>query len=208
MADLRIEADWKTPLSPFGLVASAGPFDGTRGFWASERTASGYVSLRGHPGDAAFLSAAARVIGGEVPLVPCSTTHHGNRHVLWVSPDEWLVIAPRAEIRELVEGLSTALQGIHSQIVDNCGGYTELEISGPRAREVLSHATVYNLSLLSDGRVVGTTFGKLTAFLRRDGEGYVLLFRRSFADYIWRFLVRAAEPYGLRIGVHQQERGQ
>ncbi len=33
----------------------------------------------------------------------------------------------------------------------------------------------------------------------REGDGFCLLARRSFADYIWRFLVRAAEPYGFGV---------
>jgi len=205
MAEWYAETNWKTPLSPFGLAASRGPFGGATGVWACERTVSGYVSLRGRSGDSAFLSAAARAFGGDLPLVPCSTVRYGDRHALWLSPDEWLLIAPREEIGALVAHLSTALQNIASQVVDNSGGYAEIEIAGPHALDVLSHCTVYDLNLLGDGRLAGTTFGKLSAFLRRDGDGYVLLFRRSFADYIWRFFVRAAEPYRLRIGLPQIE---
>ena len=49
------------------------------------------------------------------------------------------------------------------------------------------------------GRVVGTTFGKSSVYAHRQGDGYCLLLRRSFADYIWRYLVRASVPYGLAI---------
>ena len=71
--------------------------------------------------------------------------------------------------------------------------------TGTSATDVLTHATVYDVRALEAGRVVGTTFGKASVFLRREGEGYVLLFRRSFSDYIWRTLERATSPYGFAV---------
>jgi sarcosine oxidase subunit gamma len=63
----------------------------------------------------------------------------------------------------------------------------------------MSHASVYDLHDLGEGRVVGTTFGAAAVSMYRTGGGIALVVRRSFADYVWRFLVRAAEPYGFGI---------
>ena len=41
--------------------------------------------------------------------------------------------------------------------------------------------------------------GKASVYAHREGPGHSLLIRRSFADYIWRYFVRAAAPYGLGI---------
>jgi sarcosine oxidase subunit gamma len=35
--------------------------------------------------------------------------------------------------------------------------------------------------------------------LRSDAQGVSLVFRRSFADYIWRLIERTARPYGLQV---------
>jgi sarcosine oxidase subunit gamma len=86
-------------------------------------------------------------------------------------------------------------------VADNSGGYTQVILSGRNALDVLQHTTVYDFEALEPGRVVGTTFGKSSVYAHRAGEGFCLVMRRSFADYIWRYLVRAAAPYGLGIAV-------
>ena len=105
-----------------------------------------------------------------------------------------------------------ALSGVRSQVVDNSGGYTEIIVQGRNASDVISHASVYDLHRLGEGRVVGTTFGTSAVHMYRERDGVSLLVRRSFADYIWRFLVRAAEPYGFGVvrldkGDHRGGRG-
>jgi sarcosine oxidase subunit gamma len=63
----------------------------------------------------------------------------------------------------------------------------------------MCHTTVYDIGALAPGRVVGTTWGKASLYLHRQDEGFCLLLRRSFADYIWTYLVRAAGPYGFGV---------
>jgi len=35
--------------------------------------------------------------------------------------------------------------------------------------------------------------------IRLDTDGVFVVFRRSFADYVWRLLRRAAQPYGFAV---------
>jgi len=191
---------FETPLHSFGLAAKAEAIGGTCGVWANERTGHGFVSLRGQVGNGDFLDGAARVLGGTLPMVPCTFATLEGATVLWLSPDEWMIIAPRERAASLASQLRAELAGIHSQVVDNSSGFTEVLVAGPKRWDVLSHSTVYDLHKLGQGRVVGTTFGKVSVHLRQDGEALQLLVRRSFADYVWRFLARAAQPYGLAIG--------
>jgi sarcosine oxidase, subunit gamma len=199
MAKLNRTPQVQTPLHPFGLVAQARPVDDTCGVWANEIPLLGYVSLRGDVSDPALAEAAARVIGFKLPAEPCTLSKTGEVTVLWLSPDEWLIITPRDRTAALLRDLSQALTGIRSQVAGNSGGFTQVFLQGRNARDVLSHCTVYNLDHLSEGRVAGTTFGKSSVYLYRAGDGYRLLLRRSFADYIWRYLARAASPYGFGI---------
>ena len=89
--------------------------------------------------------------------------------------------------------------GIHSQVLDNSGGYTSVRLQGKQAVDVLQHCTVYNLHELTPNKVVGTTFGKTSVIIYRVDNGFYLVLRRSFADYIWRYLEQAATPYGFGI---------
>lgn len=195
----------QSPLHHFGLAAKARPVDTTCGVWANEMPLLGYVSLRGDAGNAAFVDAASRALGAPLPTVPCTIATSGDTNILWLSSDEWMIVAPHDRALSLTQALEAALAGIRSQVVANSGGFTQIFMTGADAARALTHCTVYNLDKLTEGRVVGTTFGKSSVYLRRENGGFCLLLRRSFADYIWRFLERAATPYG--FGVAKLESG-
>jgi len=193
------EPTMRSPLHSFGLGEQAKPIDNSSGVWANEIPYLGYISLRGNAADPGFLTAASTALGVSLPLRPCTLTSVNGSTILWLSPDEWMVVCPRAQLSALLGSLRHALTDVRSQVVDNSGGYTQVILEGRHALDVLQHVSVYDFASMEPGRVVGTTFGKSSAYAFRQGEGYRLVIRRSFADYIWRYLVRAATPYGLGI---------
>ena len=189
----------QSPLHSFSLSAQAKGVDDSCGVWAHEVPLLGYISLRGELGNAAFVDATSKVLGEKLPIEPCTYAAASGVKIMWLSPDEWMIACPRERLSGLLSELGKTLTGIRSQVADNSGGYTQVMVRGGQAAAALAHCTVYDLAHLAQGRIVGTTFGKSTLYLHRDGSGYCLLFRRSFADYVWRFLVRAAEPYGFGV---------
>lgn len=189
----------QSPLHGFDLASQAQAVDDSRGVWANEIPLLGYISLRGNSGDPAFVEKIAAVTGVPLPVEPCSFAVANGIKVLWLSPDEWMIVGGRHRLAEMTGSLKAGLQGLRSQVADNSGGYTQLLLHGHNALDVLQHASVYDFASLRSGRVVGTTFGKSSVYAHRVGEGFCLVLRRSFADYIWRYLVRAAAPYGLGI---------
>jgi sarcosine oxidase, subunit gamma len=194
-----VEALAKSPLDGFGLDAIATAIDDRNGVWVSEIPFLSYVSLRGNSSDAAFSGAVTSVTELALPIAPCSIAAKDGVKMLWISPDEWLIVCARTQHAALVAGLTERLGGIHSQVADNSGGYTQVILQGRNAKDVVQHVSVYNIADLHDGKVVGTTLGKASIYMHRQGNGYCLLLRRSFADYIWRFLVRASTPYGFGV---------
>lgn len=191
----------QSPLHHLGLAARARLADANCGVWANEIPLLGYVSLRGDATDVAFVEAASRVLGFRLPTAPCTSCAGNGLTALWLSPDEWMLVGLRDRTAELAAALDEALAGIRSQVVTNSGGFTQIVVSGRDAERVLAHCTVYDVAKLANERVVGTTFGKSSVYLRREGNGFCLLLRRSFADYIWRFLERAATPYGFGVAM-------
>jgi len=189
----------RSPLCAHHLEGQARPIDGSCGVWANELPHQGYISLRGNSNDQAFVNAASAALGLSLPVEPCTFIASHGVTVLWLSPDEWMIIASRDQTSPLLASLRNALQEVRSQVVDNSGGYTQLVLKGAHALDVLQHVSVYDFASLQPGRVVGTTVGKSSAYAFRKGDGFRLIVRRSFADYIWRFLARAAAPYGLGI---------
>ncbi|MEO7345172.1 MAG: sarcosine oxidase subunit gamma family protein [Methylotenera sp.] len=201
ISTLQFNPVTQSPLHHFGLVAKQESINSTKGVWANEIPLLGYISLRGNAQNSAFTKAAKLALGVALPTQPCSmaTTSWGS--ILWLAPDEWLLICERAQRPTLPQALETSLEGIHCQVVDNSGGFTTVLLQGKNASDVLYHCTVYDLNALETDKVVGSTFGKTSLFLHKQDDGYSLIFRRSFADYIWRYLERSALPYGFGIAV-------
>lgn len=189
----------RSPLHPLGLASQARPIDDSCGVWANEIPHLGYISLRGDSRDQAFVNGASRTLGVPLPVESCTLAATEDMKVLWLSPDEWMIVTAPGQANALRSRLELALVGVRSHVVANSGGYTQIFLEGANAIDVLRHASVYDFASLEPGRVVGTTFGKSSVYAFRQDAGYRMLVRRSFADYIWRYLVRAATPYGLGI---------
>jgi len=199
MSKLTFSPVMQSPLHHFNLKAKQQPLDTSKGVWANEIPLLGYISLRGNAQNAQLIKDAKKALGVALPILPCSLISTSWGCIYWLSPDEWLIVSARELRAELQQKLEAALVGNHSQVIDNSGGFTTVFLQGKNASDVLHHCTVYDLNALTIGKVVGTTFGKTSVFLHLHENGYNLIFRRSFADYIWRYLERSALPYGFGI---------
>ena len=199
MSNLDLQPAMQSPLHHFNLAEKALSANGSQGVWANEIPLLAYISLRGNQQNATFMSATKQALGLALPTQPCTLEHAAWGYVCWLSPDEWLIICSRTQGAELYSTLEALLDGVHSQVADNSGGYTSVLLQGKNATDVLQHCTVYDLHILAANKIVGTTFGKASVFLHLQDHAYMLIFRRSFADYIWRYLERAAAPYGFGI---------
>lgn len=189
----------RSPLHHFGLAERQASIHNGCGVWVSEKPLLGYISLRGNSHLPEFLTNVNAALGVALPTQPCTIQTADWGSILWISPDEWLIVCERAQRQPLQQALEAALAGIHSQVVDNSGGYTWVALQGTRIIDLLRHCTVYDVESLAIGHVVGSTFGKLSTFIVRNHEGFHLVFRRSFADYLWHYLERSAQPYGFGI---------
>jgi len=190
----------QSPLHHLGLAARVrAPADGD-GVLVSELAHLGYIVLRGKPDDAAFMAGASGVLGAPLSTVPMSVLPCPAGVLLWVSPDEWLLVCRRGARDGLLQAFTAALAGVHAQVVDNSGGLTTVRLAGPEHVRVLRHLGPYDFERLAVGRCVGTVMSKTgVSVVRSDDAGVLLVFRRSFADYTWRLLELAARPYGLCI---------
>lgn len=191
-----------------GAIAMRSPLHGLMSAPASARAKVqvaelkhlAYVVLRGKADDAAFMQGVQNVLGTPLPTLPMTLLNTPRGAVLWQSPDEWLLVLRRSERAGTIEALSTALYGVFAQVVDVSGGFALLRLAGPEHQRVLHHLGPCDFARLGVGQGVGTVMSKASVtVLRTDTDGVLLLFRRSFADYVWRLVERATRPYGLAI---------
>jgi sarcosine oxidase subunit gamma len=171
------------------------------------------VTLRGDGDDEGFGSAVSETIGIAPPTEALTAATNGARSILWMGPDEWLVVAPPDERETLPSRLATALDGQHAAVVEVGESMTVIELSGPRASDVIAKGCTIDLhpSVFRPGRVVRTLLAKTGIILHQTSPTspgttptyeipvYEIYVHRSFADYAWRWLEDAGLEYGVAI---------
>jgi sarcosine oxidase subunit gamma len=118
--------------------------------------------------------------------------------VLWLGPDEWLVVS-QLPAEALVAALQEAVADAHAAVVDVSANRTVLELTGAAGRAVLEKGCPLDLHprAFGPGQAVSTTLARIPLILWQVGpESYRLLPRSSFADYVARWLLDAAQEFG------------
>ncbi|AJZ63091.1 sarcosine oxidase subunit gamma [Paraburkholderia fungorum] len=170
-------------------------------FRLNERPFLELVNVRGDTRDAAFVSAVESVLGCRPPE-KANTLARGNGYdMLWLGPDEWLVRSATAHDATrpapLLAKLGAAFAGVFASAVDIGSGYTVLEISGTRSREVLARGCPLDLhpKLFGVGQCAQSHYFKASMTLLPTGaDSFDIVVRRSFADYFVKMMLDAAEP--------------
>ena len=80
-----------------------------------------------------------------LPTTPNTAWEQDTRAALWLGPDEWLVLGPPGAGPDIVAELEAALDGSHRSVVDVSANRVALELSGSRAKEVLSKGCALDL---------------------------------------------------------------
>jgi sarcosine oxidase subunit gamma len=118
--------------------------------------------------------------------------------VLWLGPDEWLVRSNGPVQAGVLEGqLAEAMQGLYAAAVDVGSGYTVVEISGERVRDVIARGCPLDLHprMFKPGQCAQSHYFKSPITLIPTGDDtFEIVLRRSFADYFVRIMLDAAAP--------------
>jgi sarcosine oxidase subunit gamma len=120
----------------------------------------------------------------------------GDIEVLWLGPDEWLVLAPAGQEKALATSLREAIGGAVGAVTDVSAQRTALELTGPQVREVLARGC--SIDLYPGVSPIGTCVQTLLAqtgavIVVRDetASDFLVLVRASFAQYLASWLVDA-----------------
>ena len=154
------------------------------------------LNLRGNPQDAAFTAAVATVTGLALPLQANTATVGAGRTLLWLGPDEWMLQCEAGQAAALEKGLREALAGQHFSVVEVGHGFTTLGVKGPGAGTLLSRGCPldFHPRAFQAGQMAQTHIARANAIVlcHQAGTDYALTVRRSFADYLFRWLSAAA----------------
>lgn len=123
----------------------------------------------------------------------------GARRIAWMSPDELLLILPPGDLAAVLDGLQTALAGVHHLAVDVSDARAMFHIRGPRAREVLAKLCPVDLApaAFGPGEIRRSRAAQVSAaFWMTGSDAFALVCFRSVADYVVGLLEVSARPGG------------
>lgn len=146
------------------------------------------LSLRAPVASRAPLS---KSLGLTLPDRPKTSSSKGERHALWLGPDEWLVID---EKQSDLLGACDPVSALHAA-VDVSHRNTAILVSGTGAEAVLSAGCPQDLApaAFPVGACSRTVLGKVEVVLYRTAvDGFRVEVWRSFSDYAFTLLREAA----------------
>ncbi len=182
------------------------PLNGDDGLIMREASHLGKLVLRLAGTEAETLEVDA-LEGADLPTRPChsSVSGTGTVSVLWLCPDEWMIVSQAGTEQALQTRLQSELSGRHIQLSNVTDYYTCIDIAGYQNREILMNLSTLDMHkrTFSAGQIKGSIFGHANAYvwqLHTDpgaSEIFRLIVRSSMADYLWCLISRSARLFGM-----------
>lgn len=163
----------------------------------------GMVTIRCDLADTAVTEVIGEAAGMPVPGKRRIESGEGGA-LIWMSPDELLMLCPHDEAEARTTALAAALAGRHHLVVNVSDARAVFRIAGEDrpVREVLAKLAPADLrpSALPHGEVRRTRLAQVPAAFWLDGEdGATVICFRSVARYVFDLLCHAAAP-GSEVG--------
>ncbi|MEI7515769.1 MAG: sarcosine oxidase subunit gamma family protein [Betaproteobacteria bacterium] len=193
----------ESPLAPLtGLGQRVLSVDGAN-VTLGELPFTDMLNIRGNAADAGFVHAVQQATGLALPLVANTATLGEPGQLLWLGPDEWVLkFTPSGAhyqhpgpAQAMEATLRSALAGQHVSLVPVGHGFSTLTVRGAGAADLLARGCPLDLHprAFGAGAVAQSHVAKAGATLLclAPGTHFELTVRRSFADYLYRWLCEA-----------------
>jgi sarcosine oxidase subunit gamma len=141
-------------------------------------------------------------LGVPLPEKSCTFTSGDGIDVLWMGPDEYLILATPALSRESAGSLEAvvraAIGDAPGAVCDVSAQRTAVTLGGSAVRDVLAHGCSIDLHPAASppGTCVQTLLARTgIVLLVRESDEFTVLVRQSFADYFAAWLTDASSEY-------------
>lgn len=126
-------------------------------------------------------------------------TQAGDRAVIWLGPDEWLIMAEAGAANTIMANIETANLG-HVATTEVSNAYGILTVNGKPSRQMLAKHCAIDLDagVFTSGTAVQTIMGHAGIILiATDENSFTVIGRSSFMPYLVALLTDASIEYGV-----------
>lgn len=117
---------------------------------------------------------------------------NGDRACGWMSPDEYLLILPYAEVGGVLASLAKSFAGEHHLAVDVSDARAVFRVEGDRAAEVLQKLSPVDFETLAPGELRRSRTAQVAAAMWKQDQGFTVVCFRSVARYVFDLLANAS----------------
>ena len=196
LSSSRPDFSGRTALAGLASNTNANPDGGAIGLVFGEMAHLGKLNLRGQNGLAKAVKA---ITGCTFPPKANRFQSAGERHMVWLGPDEYLLLCEASKEQELQDSLNSMIPSPHFAITDVSDSLCALSLHGPAVRAVLAKGC--GLDLHPRKFTAGQSAQSLLALsavtlMALADDAFILICRTSFASYVQHWLADAALEYG------------
>jgi sarcosine oxidase subunit gamma len=165
----------------------------------SEAPATGMITLRGDLADAGVRKAVKSVMGAGVPAT-LAVTDADVGQILWMSPDELMIVCAYDQADQVVADLIAALGETHSMVVNVSDARAVFDLNGSATFEIIAKLAPIDMKSMQAGTVRRTRFAQIpAAFWMTSNDSARIICFRSVAEYMFNQLRNSAQP-GFEVG--------
>ena len=156
------------------------------------------INLRCDAGNAVIGKAVKKMVGAPIPTEANTFNHAGHRSIIWLGPDEWLILAENGASDDIIAELSNPKAG-HTAVVEISDALGAVTLEGAHVRDVLAkHCAIdFHPRAFKPGMAVQSILAHagVTIACLEDNK-MMVIGRTSFMPYILDLLQDASIEYG------------
>ena len=165
----------------------------------SEAPATGMITLRGDLADAGVQKAVKSVMGAGVPA-KLTVTDADAGQILWMSPDELMIVCAYDRADQMVSDLIAALGDTHSMVMNVSDARAVFDLNGSATSEIIAKLAPIDMKSMPAGTVRRTRFAQIpAAFWMTSNDSARIICFRSVGEYMFNQLRNSAQA-GFEVG--------
>ena len=153
------------------------------------------INIRGDSNNKEFMSLNGKILQAVLPTIPNTYTKSEKIKILWLGPNEWLIVDESQYNKDLISKLEN-INNEESSVTDVSENRTIIRIKGKKLFTLLSKFLVLNLdkNLSNSSSVAQTLFVKVPIILilnenNKDNIEIDLYTNKSHANYVYNLLI-------------------
>ena len=178
---------------------SSNPNGGKVGLVFSEMAHLGKLNLRADKSANKIVKSAT---GCAFPPAANKFTSAGDRYVVWLGPNEFMIICEAGKDEELANSIDTSLQKEHCAVTNITDALSAFHLQGIAVRQVLAKGCSLDLhpKFFAAGDCAQSLLSQASITMLAVSEiDFIVICRTSFASYLHDWLYDAALEYGVKF---------